>query len=214
MRALTGVALQVLPGNVEAAASFRGATFGRPHDGLRVAVVDVGGGSTECAVGCDGVLEDARSVEIGSVRLSERHPSIAGGAPGPAAHAAARAARKDAADSVAPLGAFRGVAQVYCVAGTALTIGAVAQGTDVERVSGTPLTRSAIEMTLGRLLDLGLAERRALRGMLPQRADILAGGALVVSEVLGALGAETAVLEANDLLLGFLLMDREACGTG
>ena len=64
------------------------------------------------------------------------------------------------------------------------------------------------------MLDLGLAERRALRGMLPQRADILAGGALVVSEVLGALGAETAVLEANDLLLGFLLMDREACGTG
>ncbi len=206
MREITGVGLQVLPGAVEAEASFRGATYGAPDAGGAVAVVDVGGGSTECAVGRNGRLSEARSIEVGSVRIAERFPDLTGRAPGARARAAARHARTEIAALLAPFAAFAPVAEARAVAGTPATIAAIAAGTHVERVSGTRLTLATLDATLERLLDLDLDARKALPGMLPQRADILAGGGLVLSEALRALGVAAARVEANDLLLGFLLM--------
>jgi exopolyphosphatase/guanosine-5'-triphosphate,3'-diphosphate pyrophosphatase len=209
MRSVTGVPLQVLAGPVEAEVSFRGATYGCAHDGARVAVLDVGGGSTECAVGRDGTLEQARSLEIGSVRVGERFADLLGTAPGEPAREAAAAARRHIAEVLAPLGAFERVRYVRCVAGTPLTVGAILLGSHVDAVSGSVLSRAQLDATISRLLELTLAERRALTGMLPQRADILPAGALVLSEALRLLGHERFVLEANDLLLGFLLMQSD-----
>jgi exopolyphosphatase/guanosine-5'-triphosphate,3'-diphosphate pyrophosphatase len=202
--AVTGAPLRVLSGTDEAAASFRGATYGVATHG-RVAVLDVGGGSTEVAVGSDGVLEDAASVEIGSVRVSEAHPDLMGDAPGPRARAAMAAARAEIAAALRPFAALGPVDEVRCVAGTPLTLGAVISGTDVERVRGLVLRRATLDATLDRLAGLDLAARRALPGMLAQRADIVLGGGLVVSEALRVLGVSEGVLESNDLLLGFLL---------
>jgi exopolyphosphatase/guanosine-5'-triphosphate,3'-diphosphate pyrophosphatase len=208
VRAAAGVPLEVIAGSLEAAASFRGATEGAGLGEARVAVLDVGGGSTECAVGQVGRLESAASFELGSVRVSERHPDLMGEAPGKAARGAAALARAEIGRELRQLAEFRPVAQVRCVAGTALTLAAVVQGTGVDRVSGSTLALADLDATLERLLDLTLAERRDLPGMLPQRADILAGGALILSEALRALGVVEAVLEANDLLLGYLLLRR------
>jgi exopolyphosphatase/guanosine-5'-triphosphate,3'-diphosphate pyrophosphatase len=205
MRETTGTLLQVLDGSAEAQASFIGATYGVPHDGKRTAVVDVGGGSTEVAVGRDGCLERAHSIEIGSVRISERFGDLMGSAPGPHAHAAALAARAAIDTEIATFGAFGPVDRVRAVAGTATTIAAVASASDVDRVSGTVLAVATLEATIDRLLDLSLEERRALPGMLPQRADILAGGALVLAQTLDRLGAGEALIETNDLLLGYLI---------
>ncbi len=206
MRETTGVPLQVLDGAAEAQASFIGATYGVPRDGMRTAVVDVGGGSTEVAVGRDGSLERAQSIEIGSVRVSERFGDLMGNAPGPRAHAAALEARAAIDEEIAAFGAFRPVARVRAVAGTATTVAAVAAGSHVDRVSGTVLALATLETTIDRLLDLSLEERRALPGMLPQRADILAGGALVLAQTLTRLGAAEALIETNDLLLGYLIL--------
>lgn len=206
MREIAGVSLEILPGSVEAEASYRGATYGVAHDGKRVAVLDIGGGSTECAVGCDGELCDARSIEVGSVRVAERFPALLGDSPGPAAHAAAARARMAIAALLEPLRAFVPVATVRCVAGTSLTIAAVIAASHVDEVSGSTLKRSDLDAAIDRLLDLHLDERRTLAGMLAQRADILVGGALVLSEALRKLEVERALLEANDLLLGYLLM--------
>jgi exopolyphosphatase/guanosine-5'-triphosphate,3'-diphosphate pyrophosphatase len=205
LEALTGVPLRILDGDEEAAASFRGAMLSAPRDGTRRAVLDVGGGSTECAVGRDGILEAARSVEIGSVRITERFRALAGAEPGPAARRAAAAARRAIADELAWLDAFRPVVEVRAVAGTPLTLGAVAFASDVEAVSGRELSLAELDAVLGRLLDLPLRERKALPGMLAQRADIVVGGGLIVSEALRRLGMARARLEADDLLLGFLV---------
>lgn len=205
MRLLTGVPLEIISGEEEAAYSFRGATSGAPPDGTRRAVVDVGGGSTECAVGRAGRLEHARSVEIGAVRLAERFPALLGGRAGPPARAAAARARLAAREVLDGYGALRPVDEVRAVAGTPATIAAIAQGSDVERVAGSRLTRATLDFVLDRLLDLDLEGRRRLPGMLPQRADVLAGGAIVLAEVLRALGADGARVERNDLLLGYLL---------
>lgn len=200
-----GVPLRVLDGAVEAECSFRGATARAPHDGLRRAVLDIGGGSTECAVGRDGNLEDGKSVEVGSVRLTERFPDLAGGAPGERARAAAEAARAFVRGELAWLAGFTPVTEVRAVAGTPLTLGAVALGSTVDAVSGRVLTLESIDALLGRMLDLDLVARKALPGMLPQRADVLAGGGVILSEALRLLGVARTRLESDDLLLGYLL---------
>lgn len=205
MREATGVELRVLEGEHEAAASFRGAMYGAPHDGARRAVLDIGGGSTECASGRDGRLERAGSVEIGSVRVTERFPGISGSAPGVPARAAAARARADIARELEFLSAFEPLVEVRAVAGTAMTLGAIAFESTVEEVTGRVLSLANLDAVLERLLDLPLEERRALPGMLPQRADILAGGGLIFSEALRLLGIGEARLEKNDLLLGYLL---------
>jgi exopolyphosphatase/guanosine-5'-triphosphate,3'-diphosphate pyrophosphatase len=205
-REIAGVPLEVIDGRLEAEASFRGATYGAALGNERIAVLDIGGGSTECAVGTAAGLEDARSLELGSVRIAERHPNLLGATPGARAHAAADAARAEIASIVAPFASLRPVAEVRCVAGTPLTIAAVAFESHVARVSGATLTRATVDDVVRRLLDLSLEERRALPGMLPQRADIIVAGALVLSESLRALGVEEGRLEQNDLLLGFLAM--------
>jgi exopolyphosphatase/guanosine-5'-triphosphate,3'-diphosphate pyrophosphatase len=207
---VTGVTLDVISGTREAEASFLGATYGADVGAGRVAVLDIGGGSTECAVGSDGVLEGALSLELGSVRLTERYPALAGGDPGATAHGAAREARAAIASALAPLRRFRPVAQVRCVAGTPLTVAAIAFESHVDRVRGRTLTRASIDATTARLLDSSLDARRELPGMIAQRADVIVAGALVLSEALAALDVDTGILESNDLLLGYLVMTRFA----
>ena len=209
VEAIGGVPLRVLAGDVEAEATFRGATSGAPLGRGRVAVVDVGGGSTECAVGSDGTLERAQSIEIGSVRVAERFPNLGGSAPGAAAREAAALARAYAAAMLAPYAALRPVVAVHAVAGTPATVAAIAARSHVDRVAGTTLERAVLDATVDGLLELDLAARRALPGMLSQRADILPAGAIVLSETLRLLGANDARVEADDLLLGYLLMTRD-----
>ncbi len=206
LTAEAGLSLEILDGTTEAEASFRGATCGAVSAGGRTAVLDIGGGSTECAVGSAGALEDARSVEIGSVRLTEAFPDLAGGRPGAPAREAARSARRWLAEKLAPLGELRPVDTLLAVAGTALTIAAVAFESHVDEVAGRTLSLDTLDATVDRLLDLDLDARRRLSGMLPQRADVLAGGGLIASESLRLLGVANAGLESNDLLLGYLLM--------
>jgi exopolyphosphatase / guanosine-5'-triphosphate,3'-diphosphate pyrophosphatase len=206
MRAVTHVPLEVLEGEAEARASFVGATYGVARDGARVAVIDVGGGSTEVAVGADGVLERGISFEIGSVRVSERFVDLTGRTPGAPARTAAAQARTAIDEELAACSALRPVQQVRAVAGTATTIAAIDAGTHVDAVSGSVLTLARLDSTIALLLELNLEERRALPGMLPQRADILAGGALILSQALRRLDVSEALVEANDLLLGHLVL--------
>jgi exopolyphosphatase/guanosine-5'-triphosphate,3'-diphosphate pyrophosphatase len=202
---LIGAPLRILDGREEAACSFAGATYEDGAAGRQIAVVDVGGGSAECAVGRDGVLGDDVSVEIGAVRLGERFPELMGSAPREAANAAAVAARADAAHSLAPFARFVPVDEVRVVGGTATTLGAIVFAADVESVAGRTLARAEIDALVDRMLALDLTQRRALPGMIAQRADILAAGAIVISEALRRLDADEARVETNDLLLGYLL---------
>ena len=205
LTALMGCELRILEGDEEAACSFRGATYSAPHDGRRRGVLDVGGGSTEFAAGTDGRLELTRSIEIGSVRLTERFEDLAGGAPGTSARDAAAEARAFASELLAPLREARPIAEVRCVAGTPLTIGAIALRSTANDVRHRELKRAQIDGVVTRLLELTLEERKAVPGMIAQRADVLPAGGIIVSEALRLLACDVACLESDDLLLGFLL---------
>jgi exopolyphosphatase / guanosine-5'-triphosphate,3'-diphosphate pyrophosphatase len=206
-----GVPLRVLTGEEEAAASYRGAltAFGTLR-GERVGVVDVGGGSTEYAVGDTTEPERVISCEIGAVRLTEALPALAGRA-GTVDPATLERARAIAREALAPLAEYANVERVAIVGGSATTTAAIVRARKTPPLSYA-LTRADLERTLARLTAMKLEERKVVVGMKPQRADILPGGIVVLLSALEIIGRDEAVATTADLLLGIALEQRDAAG--
>jgi exopolyphosphatase/guanosine-5'-triphosphate,3'-diphosphate pyrophosphatase len=206
--ARVGIAPRILSGAEEATFSFLGATSERMGDG-DVAVLDVGGGSSELAVDApprarsSGVVAQTFSCEVGAVRLSERHPALLGAEPlaEPARFALESQARADAAAVIAPFAHVRDVRDLIVVGGTAFTAAAmVANGMR----DGTRITRADCGALIDALLARGLEERKRLPHIRPQRADILPAGLIVIDEACRLLGAHEFTVSEADLLLGYL----------
>ncbi|KRC34267.1 exopolyphosphatase [Oerskovia sp. Root918] len=210
-----GVEPEVVSGNEEAELSFRGATgvVAAHHEGPFV-VVDLGGGSTEIVLGTD-APEAAWSMDVGCVRLTERH--LRSDPPTAEEIAAARAdvrAALDVATQTVPLGK---AATLVGLAGSVTTVTAHALGLeryDRDRIDGAVLT---VEQTLTACEDLlgrTRAEREALGFMHPGRIDVIGAGALVWAEVVrrvrddvAAAGGEltSVVTSEHDILDGIAL---------
>ena len=211
VRVLVGVPLHVLSGAEEAAASYRGAiTALAPLHDRRAGVVDIGGGSTEYAIGTAAQPERTTSCEIGAVRLTEVVPSLAGN-DGIVRRVAIERARERARAALAPLGTFPIAARVACVGGSATTTVAIICGKRQEQAT-FELTRNDLEHTLALLCSLSLKERKSVPGMVAQRADILPAGIILLDTVLEILEHESAVVTSADLLIGYLLQQRDAGG--
>jgi exopolyphosphatase/guanosine-5'-triphosphate,3'-diphosphate pyrophosphatase len=206
--ARVGIAPRILSGAEEASYSFLGATSERTSEG-DVAVLDVGGGSSELAIDAppraraSGIVARTLSCEVGAVRLSERHPALLGAEPldEPARFALESEARADAAAVIAPFAQVRGVRDLIVVGGTAFTAAAmVANGMR----DGTRITRADCGALIDALLARGLEERKRLPHIRPQRADILPAGLIVIDEACRLLGAHEFTVSEADLLLGYL----------
>ena len=186
-----GFTTRLVTGDEEAGLTLRGVATGRPLD-ERTLVLDVGGGSTELTT-----TTERTSIDVGSVRLTERHLHSDPPAPGALA-AAAREVRK-LLPQLEPTGAIG-------VAGTITTLAALELGGyDPERVHGFQLSLAAAERQLERLASLPLAERRELPGLEPERAPVIVGGALIVCTVLDHYGLQGLEVSERDLLHGAAL---------
>jgi exopolyphosphatase / guanosine-5'-triphosphate,3'-diphosphate pyrophosphatase len=188
--AVLGVRPRVIGGDEEARLTFSGALSGLAVSG-DVVVFDVGGGSTEVIIGSSDLsgprLLSARSLNIGSVRLFERHLH---GDP-PVADEIAKV-RRVVRDALAGLPRPPRSATWVGVAGTVTTLTAIDQTLepyDGARVHGARLSAQSVERTLEQLARLDLASRRALKGLEPARADVIVAGAVIVSELLAWGGA-------------------------
>jgi exopolyphosphatase/guanosine-5'-triphosphate,3'-diphosphate pyrophosphatase len=170
---------------------------------LPVVVIDIGGGSTELILGenVEGGPSEAFSMQIGSVRLQERHLHTD---PPTEAEIAACVADIDAALDACPVDPAR----ARSVVGVAGTITQLAVGfldlaeydrgaTDQLRI---PLTE--LDGLVRRLLAMTVAERTALRWMHPGRADVIAAGGLVLSAVLRRTGVDELIVSESDILDG------------
>jgi exopolyphosphatase/guanosine-5'-triphosphate,3'-diphosphate pyrophosphatase len=206
---LTGEPLRVIDGLHEARLSFEGATrdLDAPSPFL---VVDVGGGSTELALGA-ATVSAAISLPIGSVRLTERFvrtdPPAAGELD--AVRAEVRARLTDAARTV------RGgdAATLVAVAGTATTLQGIALGLDrwdPEATHRTWLTLEDARRVLSTLASMTTRERAAIPVMPPGREDVITAGAIVLTEVMEAFGRNRALVSETDILDGLAF---EALGT-
>lgn len=219
VRRRLGTEPEVLSGAEEAAASFLGATYdldGAPA--RRTMVFDIGGGSTEFMVGFPGEAEAAapeavapevRSLDIGSVRLTERH--IAHDPPTPDEVKAVRADAEAAIDQVAGLFAPQvqaGELHVVGVAGTVTTVAAIAFGLDRydrARIHRAMLGAEQVTATAERLCAMTVAEKAALPVMPPGREDVIATGALILDTVCRLLGLRQFQVSETDILDGVLL---------
>ena len=196
-----GVEPEVLSGDEEAALVYAGALSGlaaRPAE--PVLVVDIGGGSTELVVGRDGPRESV-SMDIGSVRLHERH--LPGDPPTPAEVAACVSdIDRHLVRSGIPL------ADVGSVVGTSGTVKTIAcgvlalDGYDRDAFDGAELTNADTLAFCERLVAMTVAERRELPFMHPGRADVIGAGALIWSRILTRTPVSTHLVSEADLLHG------------
>jgi exopolyphosphatase/guanosine-5'-triphosphate,3'-diphosphate pyrophosphatase len=193
VRAAIGVEPEVVAGQEEAALSFRGATgvlAGR-HPGPFL-VVDLGGGSTELVLGTASPVA-SYSMDVGCVRMTERH--LHGDPPTAAEIAAASAdvtAALDRAAAVVPLGR---TATLVGLAGTVTTVTAHAldlEEYDPDRIDGAVLPVDRVLASCRALLTVGRSRRRVMPFMHPGRVDVIGAGALVWSDVVMRVRAEVA----------------------
>ncbi|WP_456818549.1 Ppx/GppA phosphatase family protein [Cellulomonas sp. URHB0016] len=188
-----GVEPEVLEGTEEAALSFRGATgvLAARHPGPYL-VVDLGGGSTELVLGT-AAPDAAFSMDVGSVRITERH--LLGDPPTADEIAAAKAdvrAALDVASAVVPLGK---AVTLVGLAGSITTVTAHGLGLDSYQpavIDGAVLPVETVLAACDDLLSRSHAERAALGFMHPGRVDVIGAGALLWHEVVSRVRDEVA----------------------
>jgi exopolyphosphatase/guanosine-5'-triphosphate,3'-diphosphate pyrophosphatase len=201
-----GVEPEVVSGDTEAELSFTGATrelagseLDRPF-----LVVDIGGGSTELVLGDPGSAPRvARSVDVGSVRMTERH--LADDPPTSAQVAAARADVEAAvrlAGETVPLSEAR---TLVGLAGSVTTVAAMALDLpeyQPDRIHHAHVPADDVRRVAQRLLTMTHDERAALPFLHPGRVDVIGAGALILAVVLDHVPVDEVVISEHDLLDG------------
>jgi exopolyphosphatase/guanosine-5'-triphosphate,3'-diphosphate pyrophosphatase len=201
VRGVLGVEPEVITGDEEARLSFTGAVRGLPAEPPYL-VVDIGGGSTEFVTGRS-TVDAALSVDIGCVRMTERHLR----SDPPTATEIAAAERDITAAVDRALAAVGGLSARTLVglAGSVTTVTALALGLpsyDAERIHHARVTSGAVAKVAADLLAATVAERRALPVMHPGRADVIGAGALILRIILERSEQPAVVASEHDILDG------------
>lgn len=197
-----GVAPEVLEGAREAELSFAGATRDLPTESRPFLVVDIGGGSTEVVFGTNAV-QAASSVDVGCVRLTERH--LTDDPPTPAQVQAAEADVQQALTQVAAQVPVGRAQTVVGLAGSVTTVAALARGLPAyqpERIHLSRLSAEQVRDTTASLLEMSRAERARLPVMHPGRVDVIGGGALVLRAIMDRFELPEVLVSEQDILDG------------
>ena len=202
VREILGIEPEVIPGSEEASLSFLGATKELGSDLTPRLVVDIGGGSTEFVLGA-GKVEFARSVNIGCVRMSERHLNTQ---PPSATQLEAATLDIDAAIAEAAQEVpFARAKTLIAVAGTATTVAAAALGlSDYDRYSIhlSRISAEKVHEVAQMFASMTRDEIASLGYMHPGRVDVITSGSLVLSRVMKSTGASEFVASESDILDG------------
>lgn len=201
-----GVVPEVIAGSQEAALGFAGATaFADPRPVDPVLVVDIGGGSTEFALGTvAGGVTASISLDIGSVRLTER--TLLSDPP-TAAEVARCVAQVDAALDRAEAAGVS-LASAASVLGTSGTVKQVAAlhlqqpVFDRDALDGAVLDVVEVLETCADLLAMTVAQRLEVPSMHPGRADVIGAGAVILARLLARITTPTITVSEADLLYG------------
>lgn len=200
---------ELLSGDQEAELSFLGATSDLPlTEGLTM-VVDIGGGSTEFAVGYDSVLESS-SVDIGCVRMTEKFLHHDPPLPEELSNTLGIVAQYiDDVVREAPL--TQGAVRFVGLAGTVSTVAAVEIGLpeyDRDRIHHFILTRPAVEDVFRTLATEALEDRIHNPGLERERADVIVGGCCVLVGIVRYFGIEELIVSEADILDGLILSQK------
>ncbi len=199
---ILGISPEVIAGSEEAALSFLGATKELGQELAPFLVVDIGGGSTEFVLGSRSV-DSAHSVNIGCVRMSERHLTAQPPSTAQIANATIDidAAILDAATWVD----FKAAQTLIAVAGTATTVAAAALGLptyDRYKIHLARISAQKVQEVAAMFAGMTREDISELGYMHPGRVDVITSGALVLSRVMALTGASEFLASESDILDG------------
>ena len=202
VKKILGVEVEVIPGEQEAVLSFIGATKELSQSDGPFLVVDIGGGSTEFVFGSEKV-EFAKSVNIGCVRMSERHLNLQ---PPTMAQIAEAIIDIDLAITqaakVVPISQAK---SLVAVAGTATTVAAAAlKLAEYDRylIHLSRISAPSVHQVAAMFQSMNKDQIAALGYMHPGRVDVITAGALVLSRIMAATGASEFIASESDILDG------------
>ena len=211
VKEVLGVAPEVLSGGEEAWLSFTGAT--RELAGTELArrgdcappylVTDIGGGSTEFVLGGPDGVRGSRSVDIGCVRMTERH--LHSDPPAAAEVAAATADIDSALALVARSVPVEQARTLVGLAGSVTTVAGIALGLehyDSTRIHHSRVSAERVHEITGQLLGQTRAQRAAIGVMHPGRVDVIGAGALVLDRIMTVFGFNEVLVSEHDILDG------------
>jgi exopolyphosphatase/guanosine-5'-triphosphate,3'-diphosphate pyrophosphatase len=202
VRDILGIEVEVIPGEEEATLSFLGATKELDQQQAPFLVVDIGGGSTEFVIGSDQVSA-AKSVNIGCVRMSERHLNQQ-----PPTSAQIQSAIIDIDKAIAEAAAVVPITTaqtLVAVAGTATTVAAAALDLaeyDRYAIHLSRISAEKVHKVAAMFQRITRDEIAKLGYMHSGRVDVITAGALVLSRVMAATGATEFVASESDILDG------------
>jgi exopolyphosphatase/guanosine-5'-triphosphate,3'-diphosphate pyrophosphatase len=201
VRSVLGVDPEVITGDQEARLSFTGALHGLNAEPPYL-VLDIGGGSTEFVVGFERV-DAAVSVDIGCVRMTERH--LHGDPPTPAEVAAAERAITKVVDNALRKVSGHGAMTLVGLAGSVTTVAALALRLpeyDAARIHHARIPYDDVAKVTTDLLGSTVADRLDLPVMHPGRADVIGAGALILRVIMERAGKASVVASEHDILDG------------
>jgi exopolyphosphatase/guanosine-5'-triphosphate,3'-diphosphate pyrophosphatase len=214
-RSILGTAPRVISGDEEASLAFSGGLVGLGLSG-EVTAFDIGGGSTEIIRGTfDGGaahITERQSVDMGSVRLFERHVRN-----DPPSETEMTLVRRFVLDQLLPLRLPPSGQPLVGMAGTVTTVAAVARGIapyDPARIHGARLSRREIVETARRFCELPLAGRKQLAGLEEKRADVIPVGAVILETIVTWANAEEIVVSDRGVRWGAALQLAKTLLTG
>ena len=202
VREILGIEVEVIPGEEEAELSFIGATKELRQSDSPFLVVDIGGGSTEFVFGSEKV-DFAKSVNIGCVRMSERHLNTQ--PPSMAQIAQAIVDIDIAITQAAAVVPITTAKTLIAVAGTATTVAAAAlELTDYDRhmIHLSRISASNVHKVAASFQSMNKDQITSLGYMHPGRVDVITAGSLVLSRIMAATGASEFVASESDILDG------------
>ena len=202
VRDILGIEVEVIPGEEEAELSFIGATKELRQSDAPFLVVDIGGGSTEFVFGSEKV-EFAKSVNIGCVRMSERHLNTQ--PPSMAQIAQAIVDIDIAITQAAAVVPITTAKTLVAVAGTATTVAAAAlELTDYDRhlIHLSRISSDKVHKVAANFQSMNKDQIASLGFMHPGRVDVITAGSLVLSRIMAATGATEFVASESDILDG------------
>ena len=172
-------------------------------------VIDTGGGSTEMILGAGNQIISSVSLNIGAVRITETFLNEI-----PADGKSLAEARKSIREELVSYLDGKDPRRLICIGGSAINLARIhygIQSKDTTDVHACKLSLDDLEATIGELAEMTLDERKALVGLEPERADIILGGALIIEQVLTALGLQEALVSVRGLRHAILF---EMLGSG
>jgi exopolyphosphatase/guanosine-5'-triphosphate,3'-diphosphate pyrophosphatase len=204
----TGVTIEILSGDEEAMWTFQGGrlVLSEPDIQNEILVIDIGGGSTEFIQGNTSTIHHKISLDIGAVRLTEKfiHSD-------PITSAEEKALTQFAADLMKEkLSNFKSGEKVQAigVAGTITTLAAMEQQMgkyEPAKINGYTITKNSLQKLLGKLRPTTLVQRKSLKGLQPERADVIFAGAIILSEAMRYFNLNELTVSNHGLRYGLVL---------